>query len=211
MERLGIFGGTFDPIHHGHLAIAEAARQELALERVLFVPAAQQPLKQRHAAPAAERLELVRLATAGNPAFAVSTLELERPGPSYTADTLAAIRAAHPGAALWFIIGADATRWLPQWHRLDRVVAEARLGVIARPGYELDLDALAAGQPLLAGRMDLLAAPRLDISATELRERIAAGRSIRYLVPDSVAARIAAAGLYQSRPNDQGPREGASQ
>lgn len=211
MERLGIFGGTFDPIHHGHLAIAEAARQELGLEQVLFVPAAQQPLKQAHAAPAAQRLALTRLAIAGNPAFAVSTLELERPGPSYTADTLAAIRAERPDAALWFIIGADATRWLPQWHQLERVVAAARLAVIARPGYPLDLAALAASQPLLAGRMELVAAPGLEISATELRERIAAGRSVRYLVPDSVAAHIAAHRLYQSRPQEQGPREGASQ
>ncbi|GAB4424459.1 MAG: nicotinate-nucleotide adenylyltransferase [Chloroflexi bacterium OHK40] len=197
-ERIGIYGGTFDPIHIGHLAIAEEARVALGLSRVMVVPAARQPLKGAEGAPAEHRLAMARLACADNPAFVVDDLELRRPPPSYTIDTLRALAARlGPTAELYFVLGADAARDLPRWRSADAILALARIAVVGRPGTTLHLPSLAAALPAAVGRVTLLPGPHLDISSTELRRRIAENRPVRYLVPEPVRAYIAAHGLYR--------------
>jgi len=197
-RRVGVFGGTFDPVHLGHLVMAEEAREALALDEVLFVPARQSPLK--HALPAApdtDRLAMLARAIAGNPAFSAHTVDLDRPGPSFTVDTLARLRAAYgPQPEFWLILGLDSLARLPAWRRPDEIVRQARLAVLNRPGTAIDLDALVSAIPGLEGRIDRVAAPLIGISATDLRRRVAAGRSIRYQVPDAVADHIHARGLY---------------
>lgn len=202
MQRLGVLGGSFDPPHIGHLALAEAVREELELDRVVFVPARQQPLKAGHGASAADRLALVAAAVQANPAFVVDDLELRRAGPSFTLATLATLRTQHPTAGLWFLLGADALAGLPRWHAPEQLVQLARLAVVARPGVALDLTATTMALPALAGQIDVVAAPLLDLSATLLRERVAAGRSIRYLVPEAVRLLIKQRGLYAARSAD---------
>jgi nicotinate-nucleotide adenylyltransferase len=201
--RWGILGGTFDPIHHGHLAIAEAAREELGLERVLFVPA-RQPPHRPHApgASAEDRAAMVSLAIADAPAFQLSRLELDREGPSYTVDTLTELAAAGDAGAgapdLWFIMSAEAFAEFPTWHEAERVLALCRLVVLPREGHPApDLPALTAVLPALAGRVTLLDGPRIRLSASEVRGRAAVGLSVRYLVPDAVAAYIADHRLYR--------------
>lgn len=197
--RLGIYGGSFDPIHIGHLAIAEEARAALGLSSVAFVPAARQPLKGQAQGGPDHRLQMVRLACATNPAFYADDLELRRPPPSYTVETLVAFRQRHPPPAeLWFVVGADAVRDLPRWRRVDEVVALASLAIVGRPGHSVDLPALVAAIPGLAGRCTLIDGPGLDISSTSLRRRIAEGRPARYQIPDEVLGYIAEHRLYQN-------------
>jgi nicotinate-nucleotide adenylyltransferase len=202
--RWGILGGTFDPIHHGHLAIAEAAREELGLERVLFVPAGRPPHR-AHApgASAEDRAAMVGLAIADAPAFALSRLELDRAGPSYTVDTLTALAAGDDSGwaalDLRFILSAEAFAEFPTWHEAEHVLAMCRLVVLPREGHPApDLPALVARLPALEGRVTLLDGPRIRLSASEVRGRAAAGLSVRYLVPDAVAAYIADHRLYQA-------------
>lgn len=197
-ERVGVYGGTFDPIHFGHLAVAEDARCALGLSRVIIVPAARQPLKgHAQGAGPAHRLAMARLACADNPAFAVDSSEIERPPPSYTIDTLSELRRRlGPAVELWLILGADAARDLPRWHQAARIVELARLAIVGRPGAALHPPALETALPALAGRYRLIEGPRLDISSTELRRRFAAGRPVRYQVPESVRAYVEAHGLY---------------
>jgi nicotinate-nucleotide adenylyltransferase len=199
-------GGTFDPVHVGHLAIAEEARDALGLERILFVPAGRPPHKpEGSAAPAADRVAMVELAIAGNPAFELSRIEIDRPGPSYTVDTLAALAAGEPGGAadlapdLTLILSAETLRDLPTWHEPRRLLELARLAVVPREGYPApDPGWLAEQFPGQEDRVDFLEGPRLGLSSTALRARVAGGRSIRYLVPDAVARYIAEHGLYRS-------------
>jgi nicotinate-nucleotide adenylyltransferase len=197
-QRIGVYGGTFDPIHIGHLAAAEDARAALGLDRVLIIPAARQPLK--HAAQGAapeHRLAMARLACADNPAFSVDPIEVERPPPSYTVDTLRTLgEGLGPAAELWLILGADAARDLPRWHRAADIPALARLAIVGRPGSPLHLPSLEAALPGLAGRYRLVDGPHLDISSTELRRRLAAGRPVRYQIPDAVRAYIESRRLY---------------
>lgn len=197
-ERVGVYGGTFDPIHFGHLAAAEDARAALGLSRVIVVPTARQPLKGHlQGAGPAQRVTMARLACADNPAFTVDTIEIERPPPSYTVDTLAALHERlGPTVELWFILGADAARDLPRWHQVDRIVGLVRLAIVGRPGSTLHLPSLETALPALAGRYRLIEGPHLDISSTELRRRLAAGRPVRYQMPESVRAYIEAQGLY---------------
>jgi nicotinate-nucleotide adenylyltransferase len=195
--RIGILGGTFDPIHYGHLAIAEEARVTLGFEQVLFVPAARQPLKHgEHAASPHQRLEMARLACANNRAFAVSPIEVERDGPSYTSDTLEALEAAGLGE-LHFILGADAAADLYRWRAAERIVALARIVAVSRPGVVLDIATLDRRLPGVSQRMLLLEGPNLEISSSTLRRRISDGLPIRYQTPDAVVEYIAAHGLYQ--------------
>ena len=190
-ERVGVFGGTFDPVHVGHLAIARAAIETVPLDRVVFVVARRSPLKDRSPlASEADRLTMLRAAVRGESAFAVSTLELDRPVPSYTVDTLEEL--ARTGASLFLILGGDAFADLARWHRAERVRELATILVAARPGA-----------PAPAGAR-LLDAPLLDVSARELRARAARGRSLRYLVPDTVWRYIEERGLY--RAGEPGPR-----
>jgi nicotinate-nucleotide adenylyltransferase len=196
-------GGTFDPIHVGHLAIAEEAREVLGLERVLFVPAGEPPHRPAASvADARHRAAMVELAIAGNASFELSRIELDRPGPSYTSDTLdelaAAARAADREPDLTFILSAETLRDLPTWHAPEHLVDTSRIAVVPREGYPApDRAWLRAQFPDRDGRFDLLEGPRLGLSSTSIRGRVAAGRSIRYLVPPAVAAYIAEHGLYR--------------
>jgi nicotinate-nucleotide adenylyltransferase len=188
---LGVFGGTFDPIHNAHLAVAEEA--------------AEPPHKPgRDITPAAERLAMVELAIAGNPRFAVDRLEIDRPGPSYTVDTLEALCArgavAGAGADLVLVLSAEAFLGLMSWREPRRVLELARVVVAPRDGHpDAGPDFLAEHMPDLADRATFLDGPRLRLSASELRAQAAAGRSLRYLVPDAVSAYIGDHGLYQNR------------
>jgi nicotinate-nucleotide adenylyltransferase len=194
---VGIFGGTFDPIHLGHLAIAEEAREALGLERVVFMPASAPPHKPSRPVTAPEhRLAIVRLAVADNPAFEVSEAEILRGGPSYTVDTLARLREdglAEP----WLILSSEALAGLPEWRQPERVLSLARLAVVPRAGFDpLGPAWLEARYPGAAERVRFLTGPLLPISGSVVRRRAAAGRSVRYLVPDAVAAYIAQHRLY---------------
>ncbi|HEY4190274.1 MAG TPA: nicotinate-nucleotide adenylyltransferase [Candidatus Limnocylindrales bacterium] len=202
---LGVFGGTFDPIHNAHLAVAEEAAEVLGLERVLFVPAGEPPHKPgREITPAHDRLAMVELAIAGNPRFTVDRLEIDRPGPSYTVDTLEALQAGRGvgaggvAADLVLVLSAEAFLGLMSWREPRRVLELARVAVAPRDGYpDAGPDFLAEHLPDLADRATFLDGPRLRLSASELRSRAASGRSLRYLVPDAVSAYIGDHGLYQ--------------
>jgi len=187
---LGLMGGTFDPIHHGHLVAAEEARYAFELERVLFIPAGHPWQKKRHVAPAEERYEMALLATRDNDAFEVSRIEIDRDGPTYTVDTLHSLRKEQPDAQLFFITGADAILEILSWKDPDEALSLATFVAVTRPGYELER--------LPSRDIEVLEIPALAISSTDIRRRVAAGRPIRYLVPDAVAAHIADRGLYRA-------------
>lgn len=198
-------GGTFDPIHIGHLAIAEEAREALGLARILFVPASTPPHRPPgSASPAADRAAMVGLAIDGNAAFELSRIELERPGPSFSSDTVEALAARERDAGrepdLTFILSAETLHDLPTWHAPERLLDACRIAVVPREGYPAPDRAWLAGQfPGREGRIDILAGPHLGVSSTAIRERVAAGRSIRYLVPPAVARYIGDHGLYTPR------------
>jgi nicotinate-nucleotide adenylyltransferase len=195
--RIGVLGGTFDPIHYGHLAIAEEARVAMEFDYVLLVPAGQQPLKHgSHVATPEQRLAMTRLAAAGNPGLRVSPLEVERDGPSYTVTTLEQLRRT-VGGELHFILGADALADLHRWRQAARLIELAWLVAIARPGFAPDLAALDARLPGASKRVTVLEGPQLDISSSALRERLAIGRPVRYLLPDAVLAYIEEHRLYR--------------
>ncbi len=187
---IGILGGTFDPIHLAHLRIAEEAREALALQRVLFVPAADPPWKRGQAAAFADRLEMVRLATAANPAFEACDVEAARPGPSYTVDTLRELSRRLPGQRLWFILGADAFAGIERWHEAEALYALAAFCVVARPGHEVR-------EPPPGCEVRVLRGTALEISASDVRERAARGASLRYLIPDAVIDHILKHRLYR--------------
>ena len=195
-------GGTFDPIHVGHLAVAEEAREALALDRVLFVPAGQPPHKlPGSVSRVGDRVAMVQLAIADNPAFELSMVEVEREGPSFTVDTVEALAAANPGVELHLILSAETFAELPSWHEPDRLFAAARMAVVPREGYPAPDPAwLARAFPGREDRVDYLGGPRLGLSSTALRTRVGAGRSIRYLVPPAVEAYIAEHQLYRRLP-----------
>ena len=198
--KVGVIGGTFDPIHNGHLLIAEETRAELNLTQVLFVPAGQPWLKTNSPISAARhRLEMVRLAIADRAGFKLSTVDIDRPGPSYTIDTLTDLQSQFgAGARLFFILGWDSLAELPQWREPSRLVEMCRLVAVPRPGYPPpDLNSLEAAIPGISKRVTLLDKPKLDISATVIRERVAQGLSIRHLVPEPVENYIKQHRLYQ--------------
>jgi nicotinate-nucleotide adenylyltransferase len=193
--RVGVLGGTFDPVHVAHLVIAERAREELSLDLVLFIPAGDPWRKSdREITAARHRLAMLKLAIAGNDAFGVSDLELRRVGPTYTADTLATLAGERLDDAFWFIVGADALADLPNWHEPGRIVKHARLAVAPRDVQ--DANVVAQGVAEFRDRIDLFHAPRMEVSSTDIRARAAAGRSIRYLVPEAVGGYIAEHRLY---------------
>jgi nicotinate-nucleotide adenylyltransferase len=190
---VGVFGGTFDPPHVGHLLLAEAAREHLGLTEVRFVPARVPPHKRgRPVSPAPVRLALLRAALRGT-GFRVDTQELERTGPSYTVDTLEHLHARDPEAALHLLIGADSLLDLPGWRAPERVVALARLAVAVRPGFPVG-----RLSPALARRVDWIPNPAVGISSSELRARVRARRSIRFMVPPAVELLVRRLGLYRS-------------
>lgn len=191
-RRIGLLGGTFDPPHWAHLVLAETAREELSLDEVWFLPAGRPPHKlSRRLTPPAVRLAMLRAAIAGNRAFRVEPLELSRPGKSFTADTLETLAGERPEVEWWLLVGGDMLADLPHWRRPRRVLELARLAVAARPGHPL------AAPRGLGRRVRRLGAPPVALSSTEIRRRVAAGRSIRYLVPEAVARIIRRRGLYR--------------
>ena len=199
-RRIGVMGGTFDPIHLGHLVAAEEARWQFGLDRVVFVPAGRPWQKPVGVTPPEDRYRMTVIATASNPAFTVSRLEIDHPGPTYTVDTLRRLRAEQEdGTRLYFIIGADAILQLLTWKEPDQVLAQAEFIAATRPGF--DLDRLVSQVPGAADRIHRMEIPALAISASDIRARVARGAPIQYLVPDGVARYIHKHGLYR----DLGP------
>lgn len=198
IRRLGILGGTFDPIHHGHLVAAEEARHQLQLDRVLFVPAGTPPHKPRQPiSPIHHRLQMVQLAIAGRPYFSVSRVDADRPGPCYTVDTLQLLRAEWgPEPAFFFIEGADSLADILTWRQPHRLLELCELAVVGRPKVELDLPYLEGRLPGLTARIHWVQMPRLEISSSDLRARVRDGRPIAYLVPLAVERYILEQGLY---------------
>jgi nicotinate-nucleotide adenylyltransferase len=213
VPRLALFGGSFNPIHYGHLLLADEVRETLGLARVMFMPAAYPPHKSPlHLAAAHHRYAMVVLATAGNPAFVVSDMELKRPGPSYTVDTVEALRAAG-GDELYLLVGSETFLDLLSWREPARVARLARLVVVPRAGSTFDPEHVQAqkvlrgigqdrfvraGEPLPPEGVLVVHATSLPISASDLRRRAREGRSLAYRVPDPVIAYIRAQRLYQS-------------
>jgi nicotinate-nucleotide adenylyltransferase len=199
-RRIGVMGGTFDPIHLGHLVAAEEARWQFGLDRVVFVPAGRPWQKPVGVTPPEDRYRMTVIATASNPAFTVSRLEIDHPGPTYTVDTLRRLRAEQEdGTRLYFILGADAILQLLTWKEPDQVLAQAEFIAATRPGF--DLDRLVSQVPGAADRIHRMEIPALAIAASDIRARVARGAPIQYLVPDGVARYIHKHGLYR----DLGP------
>ncbi|MGQ9466546.1 MAG: nicotinate-nucleotide adenylyltransferase [Anaerolineae bacterium] len=196
--RLGVLGGTFDPPHYGHLALAETARFQLGLARVLFVPAGDPPHKPGYPlSPAVHRAAMVEAAIADNPAFILSRVDLDRPGPHYTVEMLALLRGVFAEAEFYFLMGGDSLAEFLTWYNPAGIVRQATLAVMERPGWTADMTALERGVPGIRERVVWLDAPRLDLSATDLRRRVREGLPIRYLVPPAVEAYIRKHHLYQ--------------
>jgi nicotinate-nucleotide adenylyltransferase len=189
-----VLGGTFDPIHLGHLRAAENAREALGLDQVLFIPSGSPPHRGAPLSSALDRFAMVALATAGQPSFVASDVELARDGPSYTADTMAALRREGPADQLFLIVGSDTFPEMATWRDPERLFASCTVAVAERPGATAPELAAARGS---AWRVERVSGPGLAVSATEVRRRVREGLSVRYLVPDGVADYIAKRGLYR--------------
>jgi nicotinate-nucleotide adenylyltransferase len=195
-RRIGIMGGTFDPIHHGHLVAGEEARWQFRLDQVLFIPTGRPWQKPVGVSPAEDRYLMTVIATASNPAFAVSRLEVDIPGPSYTVDTLRRLRSELPeGTRLLFIGGADLLQQLLTWKEPEQVLALAELIAATRPDF--DVDDVVQKVPAAAGRVHRMEIPALAISSSDIRARVARGEPIEYLVPEGVARYIQKRELYR--------------
>lgn len=185
---IGLFGGSFDPVHHGHLIVAQVARERLGLEVLRFLPAREQPFKQgRHRTSADHRAAMLSLAIGGTPGFALERIELDRAGPSFTVHTLQELQSREPGSEFVLLLGADAAAELPGWREAERIPQLARVVVFTRPG---------STSPQSPWISQTIQVPAIDISATEVRRRVARGESIRYWVPDAVAEYVARHRLY---------------
>lgn len=200
-KRVGVMGGTFDPIHVGHLTAAEWAREECRLDQVLFVPAGVPPHKEAaEVSPARHRLIMTELAVLANPAFAVSRVDVERRGKSYTVETIAALRKELPeGTELFFIMGADSLADIPTWHEPDRLLSSCQFIVTTRPGWEIDRARELLGDLYVrhAERIRCIEIPAIDVSSRMIRERLRRGGSARYLVPDLVLRYIQDRNVYE--------------
>jgi nicotinate-nucleotide adenylyltransferase len=200
--RLGVFGGSFDPVHYGHLLLAECCREQRDLDQVWFLPAAVPPHKKGLAmTPGPTRVEMIELAIAGHPAFSVHRYEVDRGGINFTVDTLAHVQEASPGNELFFLLGADMLYDLPHWRHAERICELATLVVVRRAGVgpvALDfLTGITTAERIEAIRRHQVEMPEIGISSTELRQRVATGRSIRYQTPPEVDAYIRSRGLYR--------------
>ena len=195
--RLGLFGGRFDPVHVGHLLVAQRAFEVLRLDELWFVPAKTPPHKKAAAAPE-KRFEMLLLATNTHPHFRVSRLEIERTGASYTFDTVSEVRAQRPEDELFFITGVDAYREIASWHRARELVSSISVVALSRPR-----STLGEVEPYFKERVRLLDTPRWEVSSTEIRRRLAQGESVRYLVPESVESYLAKNPLYHEQPLHQ--------
>ncbi|MBO0805014.1 MAG: nicotinate-nucleotide adenylyltransferase [Nocardiopsaceae bacterium] len=191
-RRLGVMGGTFDPVHHGHLVAGSEVAHIFGLDEVIFVPTGQPYQKEgRAVSPAEDRYLMTVVATASNPRFSVSRVDVDRPGPTYTIDTLRDLKDANPDADLFFITGADALENILTWHDVDTLFSLAHFVGCTRPGHRL------TGDGLPDGKVSLVEIPALAISSSECRHRVAAGEPVWYLVPDGVVQYIAKRGLYR--------------
>ncbi len=195
--NLGLFGGTFDPPHLGHLKLAHAARDQLKLDRVLWVVAGQSPLKlDRALSPAERRVAMVQAAIVEEPSFALSRVDLDRPGPHYTIDTLNILAREIPGAEFFFIMGEDSLRDLPRWRRPGEIIAQARLAVARRPGVSLNLASLESLVPGVSERIDWISFVPLEIASTDIQRLMRDGRAVAGFLPAGVLEVIERAGLY---------------
>ncbi len=203
-DKLGIFGGSFDPIHYGHLLLAETCREQCRLDRVLIVPAAVPPHKRSRALSSGrDRVEMVRLAIGGHEQLAVSTIEIDRGGVSYTVDTLTALAEQQPGSSLFFLMGADSLKDLPTWREPQRL-CELAVPLVVRRAGSPEPDFSAISHLVTAARLEEIREhqvemPIIELSSTEIRQRVAAGQSIRYRTPRAVEKFIEANGLYRSQ------------
>ena len=205
--RIGVLGGTFDPVHLGHLAMAEEARLHVELDRVLFVPAGRPWLKEGQSLSAlAHRVQMVRMAVASNPHFEISLEEVERPGLTYTLDTLQALQSQlGPGTDIYFLLGVDAMEQFHRWKEPAYLLELCHWVVVERPGHEIfDLSGLISRYPAASGKVTVLSTPYVAISGSEIRRRAAAGTSVRYHIPDAVAEYIDRYGIYGAEPTDRG-------
>jgi len=197
--KTGILGGTFDPVHNGHLKVAEEVKKRLGLQNVIFVPAGKPWMKSdRPITPVEHRVAMVRLAIAGHPDFELSLSEVNRPGSTYTVQTIREFRRKFgEGAEIYFIIGRDGLWHLPQWRSVGQLVKLCRIAVVPRPGFSLpDMDAMEKQVPGLSGSVVLLDKPEIDVSATEIRRRVAQGLPWKAMVPAAVAEYIKEHRLY---------------
>jgi len=196
--RVGVFGGTFDPPHLGHLILAAEALHQLRLDRLLWVLTQDPPHKHgRIIRPWEARFEMVRLEIVDDPSFEISRVDIDRPGPHYAVDTMGILAQQFPGAELFYLIGGDSLRDLPTWHQPRQFLqACAGLGVMRRPGDSINLDALENVLPGISVRVHFITAPLLEISSTDIRERIAGGRPFRYYLPPVVYQYILKTKLY---------------
>lgn len=200
MRRLGVLGGTFDPIHHGHLVAAQEAHYQLALDRVLFVPAGNPHHKPELPATAPHhRLRMIELAITGKPHFGISRVDLDRPAPCYTLDTLRLLRSAlGEGCEFVFVAGADSLGDIRNWHRPRQILELCDLGIVQRPDVRVDFAALEAQLPGLTERLHWIQMPLLEISSSDLRQRVRRGLPISYLVPPAVEKYIEEHALYRA-------------
>jgi nicotinate-nucleotide adenylyltransferase len=195
--RIGVFGGSFDPVHLGHLILAEQCREQGRLDQVWFLPAARPPHKlEQELTPFAQRVEMLHLAIAGQPAFRVEELEKDRPGPGYTAVTLEDLHRLHPEHRWFLVVGGDALRDLPGWYQPERIVALADLLVMPRPGAAMPPIEELRAKLGASVRVQIVDVPLIGISSTNVRQRIREGRSVRYLVPRAVEAYLWAKRLF---------------
>ena len=202
--RVGVLGGTFDPVHNGHLIIAEEAQAKLGLAKVLFIPAGRPWFKDgENVSDMERRLEMLELAVNGNPSFEIDKLELEREGATYTIDTIEELRKRMgEKVELFFIIGIDALEELGRWKEPERLAAMCNFATMRRPGFtELDLEAMEREVPGVSGRAYILDNVQVDISSSDIRDRVERGQSIRYLVPPGVRSYIREKGLYRTLGN----------
>jgi nicotinate-nucleotide adenylyltransferase len=200
MGRIGIFGGTFDPPHIGHLILAAEAYQQLALERLLWVLTPDPPHKQNmEITPLAHRLDMIQAAISGDPNFELSTVDIDRPGPHYAVDTLKILNDKKPGMDWIYIMGGDSLRDLPLWRApVELVNMVTALGVMIRPGVKIDLARIELYIPGVSAKVKYINSPLLDISASDIRQRVEDGQAFRYLVPPGVYQIILDRGLYRS-------------
>ena len=199
--KVGVMGGTFDPVHLAHLIVAEEARVELGLQRIIFIPAGEPWMKSdRSITPAEHRAAMVRLAIKSNPAFTISSIEIDRRGPSYTVDTLEALlQDLGQDAELFLLVGWDSLATVPSWKAPYRISKMARLVSFPRPGFEKpDMGPLEKAMPGISGRLIIMERPFVGISSSEVRARVAGGKSIRYLVPPEVEEYIGDSDLYRT-------------
>jgi nicotinate-nucleotide adenylyltransferase len=199
LQRIGVIGGTFDPLHYGHLAAAEEVRVRLNLSRVLFVVAGIPPHKlNEEVTPVEHRVAMVELGIASNPHFQISRVDVDRPGPSYSVDTISILLEQYGrGTEVFFIMGLDSLVEVPAWHDPGRLIQLCHLVAVTRPGFDVDMSHLEASVPGISSRVEIVDMPALDISSSDLQRRVSEGLPIKYQVPEEVERYINEQHLYR--------------